>query len=143
MTPLERYHARRAAGLCGRCGEPTDGALCPACREVENAKRRALRKTCVELGICPRCRKHPLMPEHTACAYCFNAATEKREANKERLHDEYITRRNTYVEQGLCIRCGKHPHAEGRKQCEECLKRERLRYRERIIREATNGNMGK
>lgn len=143
MTTLERYHARQEAGLCGRCGESADGALCPACREVENANRRAWRKTYIELGICPRCRKHPLMSGHVACTYCFNEATERREANKERLHDEYVARRNVYVEQGLCIRCGKHPHAEGRKQCEECLKRERLRYKERIIKEITDGNMGK
>ena len=142
MTSLERYRARRAAGLCGRCGEPTDRALCPACREVENAKRRAWYKAYIEIGVCPRCRKHPVVPGHVSCAYCFNEATERREANKERLHDEYVARKNAYVEQGLCIRCGKNPHAEGRKQCEECLERERLRYRERIIREVTNGNMG-
>lgn len=143
MTSLERYHARRAAGLCGRCGEPTNGALCPACREAENAKRKALRKVYIALGTCPRCRVMPLMPGHMTCKECFDEATERREANKERLHDEYVARRSAHVEQGLCVRCGKHPHAERRKQCEECLKRERLRYKERIIKEVTDGDMGR
>jgi hypothetical protein len=28
-----RYYARRAAGLCGECGQPTSGAYCAVHRE--------------------------------------------------------------------------------------------------------------
>jgi hypothetical protein len=39
-----RYEALREAGLCTRCGQPSDGGwACPSCRETINERRRAAR----------------------------------------------------------------------------------------------------
>jgi hypothetical protein len=40
-----RYYARRAAGRCGDCGIPTDGAYCPEHREARRVRVVADRQT--------------------------------------------------------------------------------------------------
>lgn len=59
------YVRRRAAGLCGLCGQvpPSPGrASCPPCQERARKRERDKLAFQVGMGICPRCHR----PGYTA-----------------------------------------------------------------------------
>lgn len=56
---LKRYHAKRAAGLCTRCGSPSEKSTCEACRPDTAVHARKYYWTRREQGLCPSCGRKP------------------------------------------------------------------------------------
>ena len=133
----EGYHrktaARRAKGLCVKCGKcpPTPGRTrCEPCAEKQRAAdlERYHRRTAerVAQGLCPKCGKRPPAPERSQCEPCLEkdaaagrardarlraAGVPRRDAAKTREYERERTRRQTEARQaeGLCTACGKDP----------------------------------
>ena len=112
----ERYHrrvaARRAAGLCEKCGRrpPAPGRpICDACAEKARAIGRARD---ARLRAAGQPRRDP---------------GRTREYERERSRREAGARR----EAGRCVRCGTAPAAPGRSSCEPCLEKKREADRRR------------
>ena len=122
---LERYHrrtaARKAAGLCPRCGKrpPEPGrSLCEPCSEkhrissrVSDAKRRA------------RGRKRRRDPEKAR-------ACERR---------RYRRKTAERIAAGLCPSCGKAPPQPQRRLCSECAEKKRAGDRRRYAKAKASG----
>ena len=102
----KRTAARKAAGLCPRCGRrpPAPGrSVCAPCAEKSN---RASRARDARLRAEGKPRRDP------AKAKAYERERSRREAAERR-------------EAGLCVRCGTAPAADGRKSCEKCLEKRR------------------
>ena len=102
----KRAAARRAAGLCPRCGAaaPEPGrALCGGCAEKRNRAGRA-RDARLRAEGKPR-----------------RDSVKAREYERERTRREREERRA----RGLCIRCGKLPAVPDRASCKPCLEKRR------------------
>ena len=52
-----------------------------------------------------------------------------RKENRERLNRQQRERKAYYVARGICPACLKNRHEEGKRYCEECLAKQRERYR--------------
>lgn len=77
LTPEERrqnseritalHKARRAAGLCAKCEEPSpDTWACVVCRGKHSEAKRERRARRIEAGLCPMCGQ-PAAPGGTLC----------------------------------------------------------------------------
>ena len=111
---LERFHrrteARRAAGLCLKCGktEPApERTLCEPCADKRNAADRARTARL-------RTEKKPRRDPERAKRY-----------ERERSRRQHAERRAA----GICTKCGKAPARPGRTLCEPCAERHRARDR--------------
>ena len=103
----KRSAARKAAGLCPRCGDrppEPDRSVCAPCAEKSN---RASRTRDARLRAEGKPRRDP------ARARAYERERSRRQAGERR-------------EAGLCIRCGTAPAAESRKSCEPCLEKRRV-----------------
>ena len=101
-----RTAARRAAGLCPRCGDrpPASGrSVCAPCGEKSN---RASRARDARLRAEEKPRRDPAKARAAERKRARRQAAERREA-------------------GLCIRCGTAPAADGRRSCAPCLEKRR------------------
>ena len=126
-----RYELRRSAGLCVKCGAPTEGgrAKCPACMaKVRNDKKNIERRKrdyhrLKDAGKCVRCGERWAEPGKTMCRQCnrLHAQEHRRYDPDASKQAERFRRRK---EAGLCVGCGK-PAAQGRTRCERCLKKAR------------------
>ncbi len=121
---LARFHrrnaARRAAGLCLKCGktEPApERTLCEPCAE----KRRAA----------DRARSARLRAERKPKRKPAQAKQYERERSR-RLHFERKAA-------GICTRCGKAPARPERTTCEPCAEQHRARDRARHARAKAEG----
>ena len=107
-----RTAARKAAGLCPRCGvrpPAPERSVCVPCAEKCNRASRARDA---------RLRAHGKPRRDMARA---------REYERERAHRET----EKQIALGICTRCGKNPAAPGRKSCEPCLEKRRADDRAR------------
>lgn len=106
---------KRAAGLCIRCSNPSEGrSRCAECRKKESERRRqvvAMRKL---VGLCRLCNR-PAVSGRRVCKRHAGASGE----STERKTKMYKARR----EAGLCVDCG--VDAEGGVRCAKCLERMR------------------
>ena len=116
----ERFHrrdaARRAAGLCLRCGKvppAPERTLCRPCSDKRNTAERA-RTARLRAEGKPR-----------------RDMERAREYERERSRRQHAERREARQAAGLCTRCGHHPPAEGRSVCEPCREDRRAAKRAR------------
>lgn len=71
------HSARRAAGLCAKCEEPSpDTWACVVCRAKHSEAKRERRARRIAAGLCPMCGK-PAAPGGTLCEP-HRAATRER-----------------------------------------------------------------
>ena len=108
----KRTAARRAAGLCPRCGEvpPEPGrSLCAGCAAKRNTASQARD---ARLRAAGKPRRDPV---------------RARDYERERSRKERAARHA----EGVCTRCGKLPAATGRSSCEPCLEQRRASDRAR------------
>ena len=117
----QRRHARRAAGLCIRCGRsrPVDGASsCGTCLEARRSADRQTYAARRAAGLCTRCGT-PAFEGALLCGPCSVVEAgyqpKKNDANRAR----YVERRARWV----CTRCGRNP-TFGASRCEDCARRE-------------------
>ena len=116
-THLRRIAARKAAGLCPRCGlrPPAAGYVnCDICRQYGRTTYRRL----VATGLCPVCCNRPPEPGKVVCGRC-------------RYQQQRATR--LAAADHRCPKCGK-PHAGKTKYCASCL--HNARQRSRRLRDA-------
>ena len=107
--------ARRAAGLCVRCGlapAGEGGSTCETCRQRRRIADRARAERRRETGI-----KRVRSPEARKAEY--RRARERAEQ---------------HVARGCCAKCGRFPRAPDRRLCAVCGERARQRDRERYAR---------
>lgn len=127
----------RERHLCTRCKQMdaytmTGRAFCAECAEKEREKSRERRESskrqqyqseydkgrsekCRSEGICTRCRKRPVVPGFTKCAWCRAKIANK--ARKKRIDDGVNYPRGA---NGYCWQCNKQLAMEGKKLCAEC-----------------------
>ena len=123
-----RGAARRAAGLCIRCGHipPEEGrSMCEPCRDDRRAAKRARRAERRAAGLCETCAT-PVTGGAAYCGSCAAARNERRQRDPE-AHREADRRR--YAERrarGDCTRCG--TPANGAAECQTCRDAARHRY---------------
>ena len=141
--------ARRAKGLCVKCGKrpPEPGRTrCEPCAEKQRAAdlERYHRRTAerVAAGMCPKCGKRPPAPERSQCEPCLEkdaaagrardarlraAGVPRRDPVKTREYERERTRRQTGARraEGLCTACGKTQAVPGRAFCGPCLEKRR------------------
>ena len=102
----KRTAARRAAGLCPRCGTvppAPERSVCDSCAEKRNHASRARDARLRAQG---KPRRDPV---------------RAREYERERSRRERAARQA----EGICTRCGRAPAAERRSSCEPCLEQRR------------------
>ncbi len=107
-----RTAARKARGLCPRCGDrppAPERSVCGPCAEKCN---RASRSRDARLRAAGKPRRDP------ARAKKYERGRARRETAER-------------AARGSCTRCGKHPAAPGRKSCEPCLEKRRAADRAR------------
>ena len=83
----KRHQARRAAGLCVRCGaRPADegSATCQPCRQARRAAERELYAERCGAGLCVRCGG-PTMEHGSRCAPCAVIEAERGSPRDEEL----------------------------------------------------------
>lgn len=109
---LRRVVARKAAGLCSRCGKCSPGhgfVNCESCR----AYVRAVVDRMIERGLCQKCCRRAPAKGCQQCRPCLDA---------QKLADA----KKTAI--GACRKCGKLT-TNGLIHCETCLARNRARNR--------------
>lgn len=108
-----RYADRIARGLCGACGEKSDGGTkCPTCRDNDKLARDArlaARKVFGQCVSCPGTAK-------AGCTLCESCI-----AKRSAVSSEHYRRRK---EAGTCFYCSELP-VEGMSMCEYHLQRQR------------------
>ena len=124
-----RSEARKAAGLCIRCGHtpPEDGrSMCEPCREDRRAAKRTLHHDRRAAGLCVKCAA-PVPDGKAYCDPCAKARSGRRDLKAKREAD-----RRRYSERrarGDCTTCGKP--ANGAAECRACCDAARARYEAR------------
>lgn len=130
MTSLERYHARRAAGLCYMCGEPSGGkCTCDKCSEYIKEKNKAIYNYRSQIGICTKCGKEPAAVGRKICDKCREYNKQhppKKPVTKEEQHKYYVARREKQRADKICYICNAAPADSGRKSCAWCREKMRL-----------------
>ena len=112
-----RYHARRAAGRCVRCGErePVEGSpSCERCHEARNARERALWNARRAAGLCGACGE-PAPDGAARCDPCV-ALQQGRPARAAYGRKQYARRRA----QSRCTDCGEY--SAGASRCPACAR---------------------
>lgn len=117
--------ARRAAGLCTRCGKPLpegyERLQCETCRAyiktywVSDKRRYDALK---EAGKCTKCGDWA-EPGRTMCRKCLDAHI-RYERNNPILKERKKQRKAGYRAAGLCIDCGRPVREEGHTRCKRC-----------------------
>ena len=121
-----RSEARRAAGMCIRCGNvpPKEGrAMCEPCREDRRQAKRARHVERRAAGLCVHCAA----PAPGGKAYCDPCA--KTRSRLRNLEAKREADRRRYAERpawGDCTSCGKPAH--GAAECQACCDAARARY---------------
>ncbi len=121
-----RSEARKAAGLCIRCGHvpPEEGrSMCEPCRDDRRAAKRALHHERRAAGVCVNCAA-PAPGGKAYCGPCAKTRTRRRNLKAKREAD-----RRRYAERrarGDCTSCGKP--ANGAAECRACCDAARARY---------------
>ena len=124
-----RSEARKAAGVCIRCGNapPEEGrSMCEPCREDRRQAKRTLHHERRAAGLCVKCAT-PAPDGKAYCDPCAKARSGRRnhEATREADRRRYSERRA----RGDCTTCGKP--ANGAAECRACCDAARARYRAR------------
>ena len=129
----EKKKERREKGLCTICGKPVDDqnyVMCSKCRKEQRDDWRYYQS----MGVCPKCRKNPLIGDEKMCLECRSKKIEynkahgiKRTKEDRRMYDLNLKAKR--ISLGLCPRCGKREPAEGRTKCSYCLRKDTLRHR--------------
>lgn len=91
----------------------------------------------IKIGICPFCRKVPLMGKEKSCPECNAKRLNNNDAYRKRNREHYNLLCSSYrkkykaerEEKGLCNRCGKRKAEAGRKTCEVCKIKRREQQR--------------
>lgn len=113
------YSQMREAGLCVRCGKPSEKSVCPECMERQLEYQRENIKVFREMGLC-KCGNKP-MKGMRSCQKCNEKSKEwYRRTGKFR----YASKRAERKEQGMCVTCGMKRATEG-VECTECAKKHR------------------
>lgn len=126
-----KYHER--IGICTHCGknpaEPNK-KLCYEClgqfqdsysekgktdeqKEKDRLRKRQLKQTRIENGLCPRCGKHQSQ-NGGLCQRCRAYLKNYRDKNRCDLS------RSERPDYGICYICGKNPTIKGKKVCDKC-----------------------
>ncbi len=122
----KRSEARRAAGLCVRCGAvpPAEGrTMCEPCRDDRRAADRARHAERRAAGLCPDCAA-PAPGGKLYCEPCAGTRSRRRnlEAKRKAARRRYAERRA----RGDCTSCGKP--TDGTAECRACRDAARDRY---------------
>ena len=125
-----RTEARRAAGLCIRCGHsrPEEGrSMCEPCRENRRQAKKARRLERKAAGLCVRCAAPSDGKELCRACAAEKGRRSKRssEARREADRQRYRDRRS----RGECTSCGKP--SGGAAECPSCREAARKRYEAR------------
>ena len=121
-----RSEARRAAGLCIRCGAvpPEEGrSMCEPCRDDRREAKRVRHRERRAAGLCVNCAT----PAPDGKAYCDPCAGTR--SRRRNLKAKQETDRRRYADRrarGDCTTCGKP--SGGAAECEACRDAARARY---------------
>lgn len=134
MTPLERYHARRAAGLCCICGEPSgDRCTCKKCRDYTKKRNKIRYYDRADKGLCTKCGKAPAAEGYMVCDKCRKY--NKLYLNPQKQKEYYQVRRDKLRAEKMCLICGKNLADPGMASCAECReRRKQMRCRGDAVR---------
>ena len=117
----KRQNARRAAGLCIRCGRsrPADGASsCDDCLETRRAAERQTYAARRSAGHCTRCGT-PAFEGAPVCGRCSVVEAGYRPRKNKNNRARYADRRRRWI----CTQCGRRP-TFGASRCGDCARRE-------------------
>ena len=123
-----RSEARRAAGVCIRCGHtpPDQGrAVCEPCRDDRRLAKRALHAERRTAGLCVKCAT-PTLGGKFHCDPCAAARNRRRQRNPEAKREADRKRYAARRARGDCTSCGKP--ANGAAECQACCDAARARY---------------
>ena len=126
-----RTEARRAAGLCIRCGnaQPAEGrSMCEPCRENRRAAKRVRHHERRAAGLCVRCAA-PAPGGKAHCDPCAAERNARRRRDKEAKRAADRQRYESRRARGECTRCGQP--ANGAAECQACRDAARARYESR------------
>lgn len=112
----------REAGLCVRCGKPSQKSLCPDCMNRQNKYQRENIKFFKEIGLC-KCGKKTLEGKRS-CADCLEKA---RVWYNTTGRTNYKTRRERLMSNGICVVCGVN-RVTNSNICTECAKKRKEYY---------------
>ena len=119
----ERFHARRDAGLCTRCGHRPlieGGTTCELCSDARRAAEREQYGARRADGLCGRCGG-PTHDGGSRCGTCAKFETGRHRQKNAASRKRYARRRA----RRLCTDCGQPSH--GASRCEPCARRAYVR----------------
>ena len=87
-------------------------------------KVKLSRQEYIAQGICPRCRKYPLLEHQKLCEACLKYQRENAQKHTARKRSEWLA-------QGICPSCRHNLLANGKTRCEDCLRSEADRMKEK------------
>lgn len=100
---MDIYYQRRSAGVCVRCGEPTNNfeVHCDTCTTYMRQKDRTRYNKSKESGLCLHCHKVPHVEGEILCLDC-------KQKNAVRNKDKRIKQKFTIIQHygGKCQMCG-------------------------------------
>lgn len=122
---------RIANFLCTDCGNPLPEEErgkrknCPECRKKRRENQRAINDIFLRRGICPKCRKYPVMGDEKSCPECRAKLTNKPITDAKRAWwRKYQNERNARNRaNGICVVCRKAKADEGYVTCAKCRKK--------------------
>ena len=119
----QRFHARRNAGLCTRCGKPPaveGSSTCEPCLELRREAEREIYASRRVAGKCTKCGESTFNGA-ARCAFCVVNQSRCRDRKNAANRRRYAERRT----QGLCTDCNQP--SQGAARCEPCAKRSYFR----------------
>ena len=123
-----RSEARRAAGVCVRCGNAplAEGrAMCEPCREDRRQAKRDRNAARRAAGLCVQCAT-PTPGGKAHCDPCAAIREERRQRNPDARLEAGRRRYAERRARGDCPKCGKP--AQGAAECPACREAARARY---------------
>lgn len=127
---MDFIQRRKDNRLCLACGKPLDreGVHCISCNKKRNEDLVKTQQTYKECGICPRCRKNPIMSNEGRCPECRakyaawqeNIPEDKKQKRKEQIKESHERKRQWCRDNGICYNCKKRKVIDGKKLCGIC-----------------------
>ena len=118
------YRRKRDNRKCTKCSKPSASLVrCSTCLTKENNQQRRSRRKLYEKKLCQNCKEKPRRESRIYCTECAIKSVARMKSVRERRK----------AEKDICNSCPRKV-MEGRKSCKDCLRRERIKSRNKVRR---------
>lgn len=109
----------RQAGLCSKCGKPSEKFRCDKCQKVHNETTKQLRDERIQEGKCEKCGGDNTT-DTTRCVNCQKRLNQQRREKNQEYTKQWAA--NNAI-RGLCISCSGPKENQKIRRCEKCKRK--------------------